>query len=253
MSVANQCFGRLVDDKIFGYFGDGKHKFHLELRCSRNAIAGTKLCGKCHEKPRELGKNHPVLLHGLIDEPPPPWSHIYEGVWYKAKVADYGQPSEEAMAKGKKAHLEATKGILEPVPLAAPAPAPTPSPTPTPPVRNVSTNSFFVDSPKEESPKKKRGRKPTVVTPTVQAAPIEIVQTMAIESNELVLDTYEVIKITLRRFVHEGTPYFMEPKKNKIYSVGADSRPSSYVGRWNPRNRTIHTDIPDSDQDQEDV
>lgn len=234
MAEKIQCFGRLVDDKITGYFGDAKHKFHLEIRCKRSALPGTKLCGRCHDRPREGQRNHPTMLHGCVDELIPPWSHIFEGPWYRAKVADYGVPSEQDMAKGKKAQLESTVGIVVPsieIPSAEPSP---------------------VESPKKKRASRQTSNTTTAVTPVVDPlAHAQSVPTMAIESNELILDDYEVIKIKVRRFEHEGTPYFLDSKKQKMYNVGADGRPTTYIGRWNPRNKTIFTEIPDSDFEEQ--
>ena len=225
-----QCLARLVDDKLTGFFGDNKHKFHLELRCSRSSIPGTKLCGRCHDRPKGIQKNHPVSLHNCIDEPIPSWSHIFGGEWYKAKVSQYGEPSEEEMARGKRANEEATQGMGEKASLQKPE----------------EKRVIKPRAPRRVSKKKTQlSTEETLPTNTVSSImPLSI---QAIESNELVLDEAEVTKIVVRKFQHEGTPYFINPVKQKLYSVGADGRPWQYVGKWNPRNETILTDVSDSD------
>ena len=239
--MTTQCSGRLVDDiRAFGFFGNGKNKFHLELRCQGKTVANTKLCGKCLERPTELGKYHSALLHGLIGEPPPPWSHVFEGEWYRAKVVTYGEPDEKEMAKGKAAQAEANKGIdqvIVPV----------------------------VEAPKKvgetEKPKVKRAYKKKVqasepeAQPQVQTTPQESdsqpkkakVPTQAIESIETPIDDKEIVKIVVRPFEHDGRQYFIDYNKNKLYSVGKDKRPLAYHGRWDPETQMIDVDVHDSD------
>lgn len=104
--------GRLVDDKQMGLFPDGEHKFHLELRCKNDAF--DDLCDKCENRTREPcngHKSHPALLHGLMNEPIPYWSHVYGGPWYEIRVPKWGEPVEEQMVKAKKASEEAMKGV----------------------------------------------------------------------------------------------------------------------------------------------
>jgi hypothetical protein len=242
----NQCLGRLVDDKQFGLFGDKKHKFYLELRCSKTCVPGTKLCGKCHDRPHEQVRTQSAMLHGLVTEDPPPWSHIFEGDWYKAKVPQYGEPSEEEMAKGKKAKLEATG---RPIVSIASAPANLATlETPT------STGKPDSVEKEKEKPKKPRVRKSTSANTIIQPtstleSPLVLVPTQALESNELVLDDVLVKKICVKRFTYKGVEYFLEGTKQKVYASGADRRPTTFVGYWNPLNQTIDTGRNESDVD----
>ena len=233
--MTTQCSGRLVDDiRAFGLFGNGKNKFHLELRCQGKSVANTKLCGKCLERPAQLGKYHSALLHGLIGEPIPPWSHIFGGEWYRAKVATYGEPDEKEMAKGKAAQAEANNGIDQVI------------------VPVVETPKKVGET---EKPKVKRAYKKKVQTAEQQQPqtqeekpqPQTKVPTQAVESIEAPIDDKEIIKIIVRPFEHNGRQYFIDYKKNKLYSVGKDKRPLAYYGRWNQETETIDMDVHDSD------
>jgi hypothetical protein len=241
--MTTQCSGRLVDDiRAFGFFGNGKNKFHLELRCQGKSVANTKLCGKCLERPTELGKYHSALLHGLIGEPPPPWSHVFGGEWYRAKVVTYGEPDEKEMAKGKAAQAEANKGIDQLIVPVVEAP--------------IQKKVGETEKTKVKRTYKKKVQSPEAQTePQTQTIPQESesqpkkpkVPAQAIESIETPIDDKEIVKIVVRPFDHDGRQYFIDYKKNKLYSVGKDKRPLAYYGRWDPATETIDVDIHDSD------
>lgn len=249
----NRCFGRLVDDTKTGRFADG-HKFHLELRCSRKTIPGTKLCGICHEKTRDFdtrtssGKKigHPQVLHGCIDEPIPFESHIFEGPWYQKRLKDWGEPCAEEMAKGKKAQLNI--GVEAPAAAPAPVPAPEPAPKKRGPKKAVETVAAPVPEPTATvapAPKKKREPKAPVAPPEPIPQPkVEVLAKEAIESSTTDKPIYF---IKVRRFNHNGRQYFLDPKKNKLYTVGTNKQPGIYHGRWNPESETMDTSFPDSD------
>ena len=265
----NQCYGRLVDDIKTGRFADG-HKFHLELRCSRKTISGTKLCGMCHEKTTDFntrtlsGKKiqHPQVLHGLIDEPIPFESHIFEGLWYEKRLKDWGEPCAEEMAKGKKAQMEASGGVVAATPeIVVPAPAPGPEAPKKRGVKKVAletiTEPVCIPTPAAAPaaiPKKKRELKSAAPVsthqvkqvPQIQAPKIEVLAKEAIETSTT---DKEILFITVRRFQHNGRQYFLDSKKNKLYTVGIDKRPGVYHGRWNPESETMDTNFPDSDSE----
>jgi len=245
--MTTQCSGRLVDDiRAFGFFGNGKNKFHLELRCQGKSVANTKLCGKCLERPTELGKYHSALLHGLIGEAPPPWSHVFGGEWYRAKVVTYGEPDEKEMAKGKAAQAEANKGIdqlIVPVVEAAKKLGETEK-TKTKPKRAYKKK---VQSPEAQTQAEPQTQTQTISQESESQPKKAKVPTQAIESIETPIDDKEIVKIVVRPFDHDGRQYFIDYKKNKLYSVGKDKRPLAYYGRWDPATETIDLDIHDSD------
>lgn len=59
--------------------------------------------------------------------------------------------------------------------------------------------------------------------------------------------TIEYIKLTL--FEVNGTTYFRDSNKNKLYKKIKEKTIGQYVGRWNPDTDSIVTDIPDSDDE----
>jgi hypothetical protein len=56
----------------------------------------------------------------------------------------------------------------------------------------------------------------------------------------------EYIKLTV--FDANGTSYFRDAIKNKLYKKVKD-KIGVYVGRWNPDTDSIIADIPDSDEE----
>lgn len=275
--MSEQCFGRLMKDGEAnrGRFGDN-HRFFLEFRCSNKT--NEILCNRCNEwKERGVNKKDPYRCHhGLITEAIPEWSHIYDGPWYQSKVAAYGHPSKEEMVRANKAKEEARKGvegvveqiaapqepkaekkkpgrkkketvlstpppqegtqvekptskrrpkkIAEPAaPVPEPAPAPEPAPTPV-----VAKRTY-----------KKKTAKETASAPTK-------VDVQAVEASTMLTDV-EVVKIVVKPFSHNDTSYFLDSKKNKVYSVGKDKKPLAYIGRWDAQAEHIDTEFPDSD------
>jgi hypothetical protein len=86
--------------------------FHIAIQCDR---AADGLCSSCLVKKertdakvalmkgKSLQGTHPSFLHGLITEPIPIWSHIYDGTWYRLKISGGAIVSEANMAKAKAA------------------------------------------------------------------------------------------------------------------------------------------------------
>jgi hypothetical protein len=59
--------------------------------------------------------------------------------------------------------------------------------------------------------------------------------------------TIQYIKLTV--FDANGTSYFRDAIKNKLYKKVKD-KIGVYIGRWNPDTDSIITDIPDSDDEE---
>jgi hypothetical protein len=244
--TTTRCLGRISDyENKFLRFGDEKHKFTIELRCSNSIVEGTKLCSKCHGRPRE-GRTQTALLHGLINEPIPPWSYIFEGARYWSKVATYGEPDKDTMAKAKAAQAEANKGIdqlIVPV-VEAPKKLGETEKTKTKPKRAYKKK---VQSPEAQTEAQAEAQKQTIPQESESPPKKAKVPTQAIESIETPIDDKEIVKIVVRPFDHDGRQYFIDYNKNKLYSVGKDKRPLAYYGRWDPAAQTIDLDIHDSD------
>ena len=274
--MTEQCFGRIIRDgeSHRGRFLDN-HRYFLEYRCS-NQVKEDQLCSRCLEwRTRGVNKKDPYRCHhGFIFETIPEWSHIYEGPWYLSKVASYGQPSESEMARAKKAQVEARKEVEmneevkqevkeepkkkraykkkeKPVPAVTglthpvnPAPAVTGPTHPVNPAPEPVAEAVPAPKPvaKPTTIKKRRTKKEVTKVPEQPN-----VQIQAVEAITPALTDIEIVKIIVRPFTFNDTAYFLDGKKNKLYSVGKDKRPSSYVGRWNPDLQLIDTDFPDSD------
>jgi hypothetical protein len=79
----------------------------------------------------------------------------------------------------------------------------------------------------------------------------EVVLPTHIESvmEEFDTDGFEVEYVRLSTFEHESHMYFRDSKKNKLYKKIKEKTIGSYVGRYDPDTNTIHTDVPDSDDE----
>ena len=95
--------------------------------------------------------------------------------------------------------------------------------------------------PKVEMPPKKP------VKAAKAATIIKSIEPLYRETEEEPLDitTTEIIKV--QPFEHDGTLYYREPIKNKLYSRKANGLVGAYVGRWSPKELALNADIPDSD------
>jgi hypothetical protein len=118
-------------------FEDGSGQFHVPIRCEEEDLGfGTGLCAKClvrqvrtERKLEEIGSKTtiggmlPSYLHGKITDPVPYWSRIYDGAWFRLKVAGGSRVSELDMAKARRAAAAAYEGV-EGAGAAEPAPVP---------------------------------------------------------------------------------------------------------------------------------
>ena len=103
-----------------------------------------------------------------------------------------------------------------------------------------------------EMPPRKPGRKPkakakaTVVD--VAPAPIrqETIHPTYVEAEEEPLEV-EVIKVQV--FELEGTTYYREPIKNKLYKRQGNGSVGAYIGRYSPKDQQVHEEVEDSDQE----
>ena len=252
--MTDQCFGRIMRDKKEnrGYFGTTTNRFFFEYRCP-NKVEEGELCSRCVSwKQKGVNKKDPYRAHyGLVTEPIDKDSRFFGSAWFESKVKQYGQPSEDDMARAKKAQETARKDIVvqaPPVVVEQPPvktskrtrkPKQAPAPVPLPPQPPVPDPEPDPEPPAPPHPPPKPLRKRTV-------NPKSTVQIQAIEASPQLTDL-EVIKIVVRPFQVNETNYFRDVTKNKLYSVGKDKRPSTYVGRWNPETESIDTEFPDSD------
>ena len=76
---------------------------------------------------------------------------------------------------------------------------------------------------------------PTPLHPTLLEAP----------EAPLSVERVEVVKVRL--FEHDGATYYREPTKNKLYKRQTNGSIGPYLGRWNPRLKTVDLTVPDTD------
>jgi hypothetical protein len=252
--ASTRCLGRLVDDKKTGFFGNGKNKFHLELRCEKMATDVSGLCIKCQQRPREMQKNHPPLLHGYVNGPIPAWSHVFGSAWYESKVSTMGKPSEEEMAKAKKAREEARKDLeqtQEPKEVILPAVVEKsvnekPKKRSAKKVEIPAAPTSIASEPVEKKKRASKAKIKIVEQSSLQPLPQDV-PTVAVESLQPTLEGLEVVRIRVKKIEHDGVEYYLDSNKCKLYSVGGDKKPSAYVGRWDPQAEVIDREFPDSD------
>lgn len=100
---------------------------------------------------------------------------------------------------------------------------------------------------KTRKPRKKPEIGPSALLPLHK----EVVLPTHMESTieEFDTDGFEIEYVRLSTFEHESQSYFRDSKKNKLYKKIKEKTIGSYVGRYDPDMNTIHTDVPDSDQE----
>jgi hypothetical protein len=92
----------------------------------------------------------------------------------------------------------------------------------------------------------------SLINNTQQLVHKEVVLPTHIETNleEFDTDGFEIEYVKLEVFEANGTTYFRERTKNKLYRKIKDKGIGGYIGRWNPDTESIVTDIPDSDDEE---
>jgi len=123
-----------------------------------------------------------------------------------------------------------------------------------PPKKKVDpiVNTVVIPVTTKVEPKKARRKaepksKPTV-EPTHIPIPISLSPTYVEAIQEpLIVEETVVVKISI--FAHEGTSYFRDPVKNKLYTFKGPTSVGPYIGRWCPHSLTIVMDVPDSDSE----
>ena len=264
-----QCTARITTAKAVNYFGDGQHRYYLEFRCDRLCKSDTALCTNCEKKnPNTRTQDTRTFDHGNVFEPIPEKSHIYGGLWYNAHVTKWGMPSAEQIQVAEQHQRDARMQLTTIVNESA-VPSTVPSDTSSTSSKrqrqrvskNEVANAVISDSTQEQitvvkpiEPKKTKPRKkPTPIPATVAVShdhkeaviPTHIEKMM----EEFDTDEYMIEYVKLTPFETGNTSYFRDSKKNKLYQKRKDTVVGPYVGRYDPYTETIHTDIPDSDDE----
>jgi hypothetical protein len=108
----------------------------------------------------------------------------------------------------------------------------------------------------EEEPKKRATKKkPSSYEKLVHALPV-IHKDSCIpthkeeEMEEHSIEDYETEDVILSIFILDGTVYFRDAKKNKLYRRIKEKTIGQYVGRYDPYTDSLVTDVPDSDDEE---
>jgi hypothetical protein len=70
------------------------------------------------------------------------------------------------------------------------------------------------------------------------------------DMEEYSAEGFHIEYVPLSVFTHDGTTYFRDKRKNKLYQYSGPRRVGRYVGRYHPGREEIFTDLPDSDADE---
>jgi len=190
-----------------------------------------------------------------------------EPYWYPHRI----QFEFVRSAEGSETVKRMGKGMNTMVPIEIFTPLPKPVGLPLvemPPKKAVKEPDAPKETPKEtpkekpeEKPEEKPKGKPKLVrkkagttvaaaaTVPIKPTKVKTIKTPYKETEEEPLDlsTTEIIKV--QSFEHDGTLYYREPIKNKLYKRKANGSVGPYVGRWSPKEQTLVPEIPDSDRE----
>ena len=106
--------------------------------------------------------------------------------------------------------------------------------------------------PIKEKPKKTRKKPEPKAKTTVESTHIPIPVSLSstyVEAIQEPLAVEETVIVKIKLFEHEGTSYFRDPVKNKVYTFKSPTSVGPYIGRWCPHTLAIVTDVPDSDSE----
>jgi hypothetical protein len=285
------CISRITDPSHARHFGDGVHKFYLEMRCPQPALLNQRICQKCTKIYAECKNQFCGLYdHGKVNEPVPDRSHMYGGKWYLEKVKEWGEPPREILALAIQYQENARQGVeikesepsmITEMSAAEPkkkgrAKAATAEDLKTgiaedlkPAKRKTKKSAEELQAePKAEptvepkvEPKiaKPKIAKPKMAKPKVspkQTSEVSNYKEVAIPTHmektmeEFDTDGFEFEYVSLVPFEVNETNYFRDRKKEKLYKNTKGSI-GHYVGRWDPDMESIHTEVPDSDEEDE--
>ena len=274
MNTNRPCHTRITN-KNCKYFADGVHKFYLEYCCNQPCIEGKTCCKSCikiHKGARsQFDSTYP---HGHMSEPIPDHSHIFGGKWYEERIHVWGSPSEEVLTLALQHQVEARQFytlskadvVSDKHNMGRPKKIVDEHAEPVKRTRKpkvgvvpeVSVPVAQVAQVVETKPKAKPRKKPTkpieepakvevqhickeVVIPTYIEEKIEEIDTQDYEIEYVILTNIEIDKIT----------YYHDAKKHKLYEIIKNKGIGPYVGRYCPRTELICTDVPDSDEEND--
>ena len=247
------------------------------MRCGRACLDQTRnVCEDCSIKTMSTIQWCRKIDHGTIYDPIPDRSHLFGGNWYEDGVRRWGAPSAESIEKALE-HQRNARMINDIVPSKVASPSPDMEPVkrgrkpkiaPAAPIAVAPTilpsEEFdiilepIIQTVLEQPVKKaavKRPRKPKALTPVKMADPSMVQKEVVLpthmeqEREEVDTDGFEIEYVKLSVFVLGDATYFRDSKKNKLYKKIKEKTIGSYVGRYDPSTETVHTDVPDSDDE----
>jgi hypothetical protein len=110
-------------------------------------------------------------------------------------------------------------------------------------VTTVATAATATAKPKKTTKTETTTATANTVTGPVPGA-IKAYAASHVETNDVPLLVEEVEIVRIVPLEYKGVSYIRDPIRNKVYK-----RTGAYVGRWSPKDETIHTEIPNSDDE----
>ena len=106
MSQTLRCLARLTQwEKTKGNHGESNTtSCHVKL-CKVAPVSGN-LCEGCKRR-TSAGKTQSSMIHGLLTEEIPEYSHIYGSAWYWEKTRKFGEPSADWVVAAEEAQAAA--------------------------------------------------------------------------------------------------------------------------------------------------
>lgn len=280
-----RCMSRITHDHSAQHFGNGRNKFYLEFRCPLPRFRDLDVCVRCLEKKPKGQQDSRTYDHGKINEPIPIHSHLFGGVWFAEHLEKWGEPDHDTIRFALE-HQREARGIYHDAitskvellsslqdemgrpkkEVAATATDSTEEVKPKRTRKPKNEEDAVTKEPEEKkeaaAPKTKKRipRKKADPTPYQALAseqrlihkevtlPTHIEETM----EELDIDEYEVEYVTLTPIEIQQTMYYIDKSSQKVFKRIREKQMGDYVGRYDPVSETIHTEIPDSDDEAED-
>lgn len=265
-SIANPkmpdwCQKRITGIELKVRFGDGKHRFYLESVCAAPVREG-KLCDSCRMiQVQTKTQDVKTFPHGFVLGEYSEESHIFDGPWYHSKVEAYGAPSKMDIVMAMEAQRRARKGVptkamkdLIDILVAGAEASSTASEKSEEiiVVSPVAASPVVLEKPKikaktkvKSKAKVKEASVPQTVpvpTPHVDAlSPIcneSLKKGIFVESMDDPLEV-EIIKIVLKKFIHEGVQYWKDSESETVYEKDRYGKKGACVGHWDSVEKCI--------------
>lgn len=269
--MATWCKKRITNQDLLVRFGDGKHRFYLESVCAEPVAEGN-LCAYCLRLTAQTKtQDVKTFPHGLVTGEYPQDSHIFDSPWYHKKVKAYGEPSKDVVDLAMEAQTKSRAGrktktvkdltggevtdaatVVEPEKtVAEPAkPRGGDAEAPTKPKGRKPKAEGAEEKPKKprvkkaaEEPKQEVAREDTNVVATIPETVTHV------ESMDDPIVVREIIKVTLKPFSHDGSNFWRDVEREKLYKRSKDGKKGDYVGRWDSARQRLVREAPDSDAD----